>query len=178
MTSGPMETRVAKFLFHYHVMPHSSTGCSPTKLLLGRRHRSLLDTLKTNISERECRSQDRQKFHHDAHASLRQFRLEDLVFVRNFSQSLSTKVWLPGHIAATCGPLSYLIRLVKNYQIVHRHVDHIQSRPTEIMSASSIAWNNNVYNDFPSSLDSSSANEACTTACFSTMSVKSPSTPS
>ena len=35
MTSGPMETRVAKFVFHYCLMPHSSTGCSPTKLLLG-----------------------------------------------------------------------------------------------------------------------------------------------
>ena len=45
VTSGPLETRVAKFLFHYRLMPRSSTGCSPAKLPLGQCPRSLVDAL-------------------------------------------------------------------------------------------------------------------------------------
>ena len=52
MTSGPMETRVSKFLFHYRLTPHTSTGRPPAELLLGRRPRSLLDNIKPNISVR------------------------------------------------------------------------------------------------------------------------------
>ena len=148
MTSGPMETRVAKFLFHYRLMPHSSTGCSPTELLLGRCPMSLLDALRPNVSERVRCSQERQKLHHSAQASLCQYKSEDSVFVCNFSQRLFTKVWLPGQIVAACGPLSYLIRLVENHQIAHHHVDRIRTRPARIMSYPSIARNDDVYSDF------------------------------
>ena len=111
-------------------------------------------------------SQERQKLHHDAHASWRQFKSEDAVFVRNFSQNLSPKVWLPGPIVAARGPLSYLIQLVENHQIVRRHVDHIRTRPAGIMSASSNVRNDDVYSDFPSSLESHSTNEAPLPACL------------
>ena len=50
-TPGPMETRMAKFLFHYLLRPRSSTGYSLAEILLGQFLRSLLGTLKPNVSE-------------------------------------------------------------------------------------------------------------------------------
>ena len=64
-----------------------------------------------------------------------------MVFVGNFSQRLSTKVWLPGHIVGASGPLSYLIRLVESHQIVHCHNKHIQTRPAGIMLDTLISRN-------------------------------------
>ena len=87
MISGPMETRVAKFLFHYRLTPHSTTGCSPAELLLHRRPRSLLDVIRPKVDDRVRHSQEKQKVHHDAHASARGFKLNDPVFVRNFSHT-------------------------------------------------------------------------------------------
>ena len=112
------------------------------------------------MSERVRHNQERQKLHHNADASLHHYKSEDLVFVHNFSLSLSTKVWLPGHIVAAPGPLSYLIRLVENHWIVRCHVDHIRTRSARIMSDPPIAQNDDVYSDFPPSLDSNLANEA------------------
>ena len=43
MSTDPVETRTAKFLFHQRLKPHTTTDNSPAELLLGRRPRSLLD---------------------------------------------------------------------------------------------------------------------------------------
>ena len=48
--SGSIETRVAKFLFHYRLTPHTTTGRSPSELLMGRRLRSRLDLLQPSVA--------------------------------------------------------------------------------------------------------------------------------
>ena len=45
-SEGSIETRIAKFLFHQRLTPHTSTGNSPAELLMGRRPRSLLDVVR------------------------------------------------------------------------------------------------------------------------------------
>ena len=35
-TEGTIEDRVARFLLHYRIIPHSTTGMSPAQLLFGR----------------------------------------------------------------------------------------------------------------------------------------------
>ena len=42
-TTGSMDTRLARMLFSYRITPQSTTGLSPSELLLGRRPRTRLD---------------------------------------------------------------------------------------------------------------------------------------
>ena len=39
LTAGTIDERVARFLFHYRNTPHSTTGQTPSELLLGHRPR-------------------------------------------------------------------------------------------------------------------------------------------
>ena len=54
MTTGSLETKLARFLFKYRNTPHSTTGKSPTELLFGRKVRTHLDHLHTDRGE-SCR---------------------------------------------------------------------------------------------------------------------------
>ena len=49
MTTGPIGTQTAKFLFHQHLTPHTYTGNSPAELLLGRGPCSLLDIVRPDL---------------------------------------------------------------------------------------------------------------------------------
>lgn len=50
-TSG-IGDRVARLLFHYRMTPHTTTGLSPSEMLLGRKLRSRLDLLKPDIQQK------------------------------------------------------------------------------------------------------------------------------
>ena len=56
----------------------------------------------------EIQGGDNQKRHHDAHAKLRAFHVDDNVHVKDF---LNTKKWLPGRIIQVRGPISYHVKL-------------------------------------------------------------------
>ena len=49
--NGPVEKRIAHFLFHYRITSQSSTGISPSELLMGRRLRCKLDCLHPDVSK-------------------------------------------------------------------------------------------------------------------------------
>ena len=51
-TSGDIKTRLTRVLFNYRMTPQSTTGVSPSELLLGRRPRTRLDLLRPNTAER------------------------------------------------------------------------------------------------------------------------------
>ena len=57
LTSGSLETRVARFLFTYRITPHTTTGNSPSELLLGRRLRCHLDFLHPSIQAKVFQNQ-------------------------------------------------------------------------------------------------------------------------
>ena len=127
-SEGSTETRIAKFLFHQRLTPHTSTGNSPAELLMGRRPRSLLDVVRPDLSKTVRQHQESQKRQHDRHAKIRQFSMGDTVFIRNFSQQYPHPTWLPGEIVSVSGPVSYTVRL-SDHRTVRRHVDHIRRRP-------------------------------------------------
>ena len=56
---GPMEVRLTKFLFKYHVTPQTTTGLSPAQLLMGRILRTHLDLLHTDTSQKVIEKQQR-----------------------------------------------------------------------------------------------------------------------
>ena len=117
MTSGPIETRIAKFLLYQHLTPHPSTGNSPAELLPGRRPRSLLDVVRPDLSRTVRQHQERQKQQHDSHAMARKFSEGDLVFVHNFSSQHLSLTLIPGRVLTTQGPVSYSV-LLSNHGVV------------------------------------------------------------
>ena len=123
-TSGTVHDRLARLLFHYRLTPHSTTGVSPAELLLGRRLCSRLDCLQPSIQQRVLEKQLRQKEYHDWHCRARNFAVGEKVFLRNFGQG---ERWLPGHIKAQTGPLSFEIQLHDGHTC-NRHMDHIRKR--------------------------------------------------
>ena len=124
---GPMELRLARFLFHYRNTPHATTGLTPAELLLGRKPRTHLDLIHPDIA---AHVQDKQYAQQQAQVSkrpVRSFRDEDKVYVRNFQRG---DKWLPGTIAKTLGSRSFLVRLDRGVT-VRRHLDHIKARYTQ-----------------------------------------------
>ena len=90
-----LESQIARFLFHYRITPHSTTGIAPAELLMGRRSRSRLDRLYPNIADRVRKRQFDQKRGHDQHCQQRQLSAGQIVWVRNHATG---QTWLPGII--------------------------------------------------------------------------------
>ena len=93
--AGSLETKISHFLLQYHTTPHTTTGISPAKLLMGRQlhpHLSLLHPDFT-IQDRVLNEQQSQKDHNDSHAHRQHFTIGDTVFVRDFPTG---NKWLPG----------------------------------------------------------------------------------
>ena len=122
-SSGDVETRLASFLFAYRLTPHSTTGVSPAELLLGRRPRSLLDSLHSDLASKVSKCQERQKAAHDKHAKARSFVTGDRVYIRSFGGSPD---WIPGVVTGVT-KLALLVKL-GNGKVVRRHVDHVRAR--------------------------------------------------
>jgi len=124
---GTLEDRLSKFLIHYRITPHSTTGISPAELLVDRRPRSLLDLVRPNLARHVRSQQEQQKFHRDRHAKPRVFSVGDPVFVCDLP---SKEDWLPGTISRKTGSLSFEVRL-SNGQTVRRHCNYT---PVSLMS--------------------------------------------
>ena len=78
-----MEDRIAKVLMTYHVTPHSTTGVSPSELLLGRKLRTHLDLLRPDPSIRVEQKQLKQKTSDDSKPKARDL-VGDSVLVSNY----------------------------------------------------------------------------------------------
>ncbi len=92
-TVGDIEERLAKILFNYRITPQTTTGISPSELLLGGRSRSRLDLLKPNIAHRVEKKQSQQKEQHDSRARLCVFTVGQNIFLKNYGAG---RRWLPG----------------------------------------------------------------------------------
>ncbi|CAI5647636.1 unnamed protein product [Oreochromis niloticus] len=52
-----IEKRLCRFLFQYRITPHTTTGLSPAELLMGRKPRSHLDLLRSDVGAKVTQSQ-------------------------------------------------------------------------------------------------------------------------
>ena len=120
-TLGNIETRLTRVLFHYRTTPHSTTGTSPTELLMGPQMQSQLSLLRPNVVPRVQSNQDKQKMAYNRHAKYRSFSPGDPVNVRNFT---SGPKWLSGSVIETQGSPMFTVQL-QDGSTVHRHIDHI-----------------------------------------------------
>lgn len=127
---GCIQDVLSKFLLMYRVTPHTTTGVSPSELLMGRRIRSRLDMWFPSVEKKVNEAQRKQKANRDNHKHLRVFAPEDKVLVKNFRGT--EPKWLAGTVIQRDGQLSYLVRLA-NQVVVRRHVDHIRARDYEVL---------------------------------------------
>ena len=122
LTTGSLEARVARFLFTYRITPQTTTGISPSELLLGHRLRCHLDFIHPNLDAKVRQSQCHQKETHDYHAQDRYLQVGDHVLANNFS---SGEPWLKGTVYRKTGPISFTIELTDG-RIVTRHLDQLR----------------------------------------------------
>ena len=127
MQEGSVETKLLRFLFKYRITPHSSTGVSPAELMFGRKLRSHLDCLQPHLHEKVEDSQNRQKIGHDSRAKSREFRVDELVYAKNYGSGLP---WLPGKVVKKLGTVMYRV-LLENGQKVRKHADQLKHRMVE-----------------------------------------------
>ena len=81
---------------------HSTTGALAAEMLMGRKLRSALDLLKSDLHLRVENEQERQKVAHDKHSVARSFQVGEAVYVRNFRPG---PMWEPAHIVEAAGTL-------------------------------------------------------------------------
>ena len=125
-STGTVSDRLARFLFQYRIIPHTTTGVSPAEMLFGRRLCSRLDLLKPSDHQRVEERQRQQQGYHDQHSHTVTFTVGEEVFVKNFRAG---RKWLPGHIRHHRGPVSFEIEL-EDGRTCHRHQDHIHKHRT------------------------------------------------
>ena len=108
-----IDTLISRFLFTYRITPHSATGTSPARMLMNRELNIVVSAVKPSCGRRKSMKDDTLESR-----TLRQFRANDLVWVRNYANGPK---WIKGIIARAAGPVSYEVEV--NGNIVKRHVD-------------------------------------------------------
>ena len=129
-SGGSVDNKVARFLFKYRVIPHSTTGVPPAELIFGRQLRTALDLLQSSIGHNVRQHQTKQKGH-DAHFKGHEFAEGDTVFVKCFSK---VNTWLPGVIDRKQGPVSYRV-VLDDDRVVRQHTDHIITQKCDVDQA-------------------------------------------
>ena len=125
-TSGSfLQERLSKFLFTYRLTPQSTTGVTPSSLLMGHRIRSRLDALFPSVTSRVEKQQSKQAAYHDSQKLLQSFKVGDLVYAKDFSTMPTS--WTPGKVTKVTGPLSYRVEHLDGCDF-RRHVDAICNR--------------------------------------------------
>ena len=120
--TGPIGSRLAEFLLRYRTTPQTSTGLSPSELLMGRRLRCKLTLLHPDAGSRVKLQQERMCMRK---SKLRSFSEGEKLYAKAFS--ISSKGWIPATVEARTGPLSYRLR-TEDGSIIRRHVDHVRIR--------------------------------------------------
>ena len=141
---GDIQSKVTWYLAKYRITPQSTTGVSPTQLLMKRQVRTWLDLINPNLSSRVLDAQSNQKTHHDYHAKDRTLSVGDPVLCDNFGKGDKL---LPGHILHKPGPMSYFVKL-DDGRYIRRHQDNVRLRsyavePTESHESGKELFNEN-----------------------------------
>ena len=123
---GPVDKRMAHFLFQYRITPQSSTGISPAELLMGRRLHCKLDLLHPDIPKRVIQQQDKM-ITRSGRKVLRSFKEGERLYAKSFQ---SHQKWIPVTVVKQTGPVSYKVKL-SDGRIQRRHIDHLRVRYNE-----------------------------------------------
>ena len=123
-----LPNRLSSFLLTYRSTANSTTGVSPSTLLMNRNLRTRLDLIKPDLVRKVASKQASQKAKHDVHAKARELFTGQDVMVRNLRDGPK---WVPGVIIERTGPVSYLVEM-SNGMIWKRHIDQIRGHNDEL----------------------------------------------
>ena len=118
--TGPLETRLARFLFKYRVTPQTTTGIAPAELLMGRRLRTHLDLLYPSVEDR-VRKQKMALESCKGGLSKKELKVGDRAMCRNFADGPR---WLPGSVIERDTATSVRVKL-DDGRVWRRHLDHV-----------------------------------------------------
>ena len=121
--TGDIDTNISHFLLHYRSCPQSTTGETPSMLMMKRQIRTRIDILLPDRQNDVTLKQAKML----GKGSQRTFYAGDPVYVLNFSQNNKQTKWLSGVIMNKQGPLTYIIEL-DDGRMFKRHTDHIRYR--------------------------------------------------
>ena len=121
---GSVQVRLSRFLFSYRITPQSTTGVSPSEMMLGRRIRSPLDNVRPDLSKNVLSKQEKQKSGHDVRSKPRQFSVGDSVYCKNYGSGPN---WIPGVVTETMGSTMYEVELADGAK-TRRHTEQLRSR--------------------------------------------------
>jgi hypothetical protein len=119
-----IDTALSTFLLMYRNTPHSTTGESPAKILLGRAARTRLDCLKPDREQRVSSLQRRQR--EAAGGTRREFGIGDSVWYRLYNVGHAQPKWAAGKVLERIGETNYKIE--SSLGINHRHIDQLRKR--------------------------------------------------
>ena len=123
-SSLSLQHRLDNVLLSYRTTPHSTTGETPSLLLLGRQVRTRFDLLRPDRERWVCAKQACQKMGHDNKAKDGELHIGELILDRDWRDSHIQ--WKPGVVAERRGPLSYLVQM-DSVQCWQRHIEHLRS---------------------------------------------------
>ena len=124
-TPQTVDKDLSKFLMAYRNSPHSTTGRTPTSLLLGGNVKGRLDLLIPSTSKRVLKDQQKQVEYRNSKSKTRSFEMGDKVLAKDLRQN--TSKWQYGTILKRTGPVSYMVhvRNVNGDLTWKRHVDQL-----------------------------------------------------
>ncbi len=105
MKSGTLQDKICRFLFAYQNTQQSTTGVSPSELLLGRKMRSTLDLVHPDLRRKVEWAQERQFGDRNRQSQSRSFSPGVAVYHRNFGRDANSVRCLPGVISHSVGPV-------------------------------------------------------------------------
>ena len=118
---GDLEVRLQRFLFTYRLAPHSTTGRSPSELLLGRKPRCILDLMQPDIKAEVSSAQYRQCKAFNTRAKFRDFEIGDDVWVKTYARGEGK--WSLGTLVKQVGPVTFIVKV--SGREMKRHVDQL-----------------------------------------------------
>ena len=121
-----LSQQVQNFLLSYRSTPHSTTGCTPSKLFLQREVRTRLSLVKPNKARLVAANQSKMKTYHNQHAKHREFSRGQSVLVRDHR----SHSWKPATVVERNAPHSYSV-VVPDGRIWNRRADHLLHDKTD-----------------------------------------------
>ena len=121
---GPLEERIAKFLMTYRNTTSSTTGMCPAELMLGRKLRTALDTLKPKSSVEMAKEKTSKAGKPDLSQN-QNYEAGACVWIRDFR---AKKKWVPGSVVKRLGEMMYLCSVNGEEGLVRRHLAQIKRR--------------------------------------------------
>ena len=143
LKDGSMETRLARYLMTYRVTPHSTTGTSPSELLMGRKLRTLLDAVHPSISGTVHRKQEKMAENYNKKSKVRCFHPGDKIYVKSHTQSAPK--WIPAVLRERSNDV--MISETEDGRVLRRHRDHVRRR-----HADSLDIQEGVSQDIPAAI--------------------------